>query len=176
MNRQKIQAQIKEILFIGDYVKPKTDIQVLKVSDLNDFCPYDFIYLSGNSKTENITEVKMRNCGVNEYPTTLIEQSKYNRLMNFKSYSTNIIYISVHPDCVLFFDLSNFQNLRFKPLQCPYETNGDTTSITKQVALLPNNRAFERWDMTIDYETLNNKAKERLWFIKSYKKNDKARN
>jgi Holliday junction resolvase-like predicted endonuclease len=75
-----INAEIAERKAIKHLTSLFNDIEILEISQVNDYSDNDFIAVTG--KTYFMGEVKIRTFNTEKYPTAIIELDKVNRLMN----------------------------------------------------------------------------------------------
>lgn len=137
MNRFQL-ASIKEREYMTNLLRSKgiKDWQVT-FTDEKSFKQYDGIY--ENSKGEMIMfEVKVRNVASNKYPTTVIEQSKYNFLIDAYRKEGVIPYIFIFftDGKVLIQNLLS-RTVVPKSMYAPKTTSGDTTKVLKHFMEIP---------------------------------------
>lgn len=135
-------SSFKERMY--NHINPLAETTEHKYTPVQGKDKYDYTCVSA-STIGCIVEIKVRNLDHQQYPTAMIEESKYNYLMSVnRDFGLIPLFQCYYNDGkVLLFNLLEFPNLPTETYNCPQYSSVNSGKIQKPVKNLPVERALK---------------------------------
>ena len=134
------QREEEERKIILKWVNQEKDILLNTITKVGSYESYDASIVSGDSYQKYLVEVKIREFPHDRYDTSILEESKINRIKTItdnikskKGIDIKIIYLAKYTDnIILIWDVDNYEQIVEK--ECPVTSTGvDKGMITKRL-------------------------------------------